>query len=205
MKMLQDWFANEIPDYVQALERTFSNDVVMGIQALSLALQECRVEGRKVFICGNGGSCGNAVHLANDFIYGISGRKDSCKQELDVEALSANSSVLTCLANDTGYENIYSLQLDAKGKAGDMLLVLSGSGNSLNVVNAIVKAKALGMKTAAITSFDGGTCRRIADISIHARVDDMQIAEDVQLIVGHICMKYLRSVANQSEASLVQN
>ena len=108
-----------------------------------------------------------------------------------VEALSANAAVLTCLANDLGYDNIYSEQIRIKGNPGDVLIVLSGSGNSANVVKAIEVANQLKMKTFAILGFTGGHCKRLAQYPIHFEVDDMQIAEDLQLIVGHICMQWL--------------
>jgi D-sedoheptulose 7-phosphate isomerase len=141
-----------------------------------------------IYICGNGGSAGNAIHLANDLIYGA-GMTNG--RGLRAEALSANAAVLTCLANDTGYENIYSEQLRVKGAEGDILIALSGSGNSPNIVRAIETAKDIGIKTFAILGYSGGKCKEIADHPIHFEVDDMQIAEDLQLIVGHICMQWL--------------
>jgi D-sedoheptulose 7-phosphate isomerase len=108
-----------------------------------------------------------------------------------VEAISANAAVLTCLANDLGYDNIYSEQIRIKGNPGDVLIVLSGSGNSANVVKAIQVANELKMKTFAILGFTGGNCKTLAQYPIHFEIDDMQIAEDLQLIVGHICMQWL--------------
>ena len=158
------------------------------IQALATALRQAWIAGNSIYICGNGGSAGNAIHLANDFIYGAGLRNG---RGLRVEALSANTAVLTCLANDVGYEYIYSEQLKVKGKSGDVLIVLSGSGNSPNVVKALEVAAALEMKTFAILGFDGGDCKKLAQYPMHFEVDDMQIAEDLQLIVGHICMQWL--------------
>jgi D-sedoheptulose 7-phosphate isomerase len=144
-------------------------------------------------VCGNGGSAGNAMHLANDLLFGV-GRKNG-GGGIKVEALSANPSVLTCLANDLGYEEIFAHQLKVKGSAGDLLIVLSGSGNSPTVVRALETANAKGMKTFAVLGFSGGKCKEIAQHSIHFDVDDMQIAEDMQLVVGHMCMQWLCEVA----------
>ena len=110
---------------------------------------------------------------------------------IKVEALPANPGIITCLANDTGYENIFSHQLEVKGKSGDMLIALSGSGNSDNIVRAIRTARRIGISSYAIVAFDGGICKKEADKSIHFEINDMQIAEDTQLIVGHICMQWL--------------
>ena len=157
-------------------------------------------ERRQVFLCGNGGSAGNAIHLANDFLYGIASQID--RPGMRIEALAANSAVLTCLANDIGYEEVFSEQLRAKGQAGDLLIALSGSGNSENIVRAIKTAKDQGVRTCAILGFSGGQCLTIADHAIHFPVDDMQIAEDLQLIVGHMCMQYLYHRIKESHSDL---
>ncbi len=145
-------------------------------------------DGRDVYFCGNGGSAGNAIHLANDYLYGIAKRTGG---GLRVHSLSANSAVLTCLANDVGYDKVYSEQLAVMGRPGDLLIVLSGSGNSANVVSALEQAKAMGIESCAIVGYSGGKCKELADIAIHFPVDDMQISEDLQLIVGHMLMQWL--------------
>ena len=110
---------------------------------------------------------------------------------LKVESLSANPAVLTCLANDLGYENVYAEQLRVKAERGDVLIVLSGSGESPNVVRALEVGAAKGMITFAILGFSGGRCKALAQHPIHFQVHDMQIAEDLQMTVGHICMQWL--------------
>lgn len=151
-------------------------------------LWDCWGEKRKVFIIGNGGSAANAIHIANDFIYGID---ISNGYGLNVEALTANSAVITCLANDTGYGNVFAQQLKVKGAKDDILIALSGSGSSINVVNAIDVANSLGMKTSAVLGFQGGECKQKAQLPIHFEIDDMQMSEDAQVIVGHMLMQWL--------------
>lgn len=158
------------------------------VTVLGEALREAWKEGSTIYLCGNGGSAGNAMHLANDLLYGVGVNNGG---GLRVEALSANASVLTCLANDIGYDHIYAEQLKVKALPDDILIVLSGSGNSPNVVKAIEIGNAIGMKTFAILGYSGGRCKEIAQYPIHFEIDDMQIAEDVQLIVGHICVQWL--------------
>lgn len=140
-----------------------------------------------IFLCGNGGSAANAMHIANDFLCLRSKGKGA-----KVVALPANQAILTCLANDTGYENIFASQLEQLGGAGDILIVLSGSGNSPNILKAIAVAKEMGILTCAILGFDGGKCLKLVDIPIHFPVNDMQIAEDLQLIVGHMLMQWFK-------------
>ena len=156
---------------------------------LATALQDIWRTKGQLLICGNGGSAGNAIHLANDFLFGIA--KDKSTNGMRVEALPANTSVITCLANDIGYEEIYSVQIETKGRKGDVLLVLSGSGNSPNIVRALEVGKKIGMRTFAILGYTGGRCKDLADVPIHFSINDMQISEDLQLIVGHMCMQWL--------------
>jgi len=177
-----------IKHYTAKITHALTHDAISQVQDLGEALLEAWSEGNSTYLCGNGGSAGNAIHLANDFLYGV-GVKNGAGMR--VEALSANPAVITCLANDIGYENIYAEQLKVKAREGDVLIVLSGSGNSLNVVKALETGNSLGMKTFAILGFSGGQCKELAQCPIHFEIDDMQIAEDLQLIVGHICMQWL--------------
>lgn len=159
------------------------------VTSLADDLASCWDSGRQVFITGNGGSAANAVHLANDFLYG-------CSRELGVglrvHALPANQAVLTCLGNDEGYDKIFALQLAVQARPNDLLIVLSGSGNSPNILEVLKEARRIGVKSYAILGFAGGKAKALADVSIHAGVDDTQIAEDLQLIIGHMLMQRLR-------------
>jgi D-sedoheptulose 7-phosphate isomerase len=159
-----------------------------GVARLAEDLLECWKSGRQVFLCGNGGSAANAMHLANDFIYGISKTVGS---GLRVSALSANSAVVTCLANDEGYDQIFAAQLAVQASRSDVLIVLSGSGNSSNIVKALEQARKMGVRSYAILGYQGGKAKAMADVPIHFEVEDMQLAEDLQLIVGHMIMQWL--------------
>jgi len=167
-----------------------------GVALLADDMLKCWRPGRQVFLCGNGGSAGNAIHLANDFLYGIAKRSGG---GMKVLALSANPAVMTCLANDVGYEHIFSEQLAVQAQAGALLIALSGSGNSPNIVSAIERAKTLGVRSYAVLGYSGGRCKALADVAIHFPVDDMQIAEDLQLVVGHMLMQWL--YANRPQAN----
>ncbi|MCP9775661.1 SIS domain-containing protein [Cyanobium sp. WAJ14-Wanaka] len=190
----QTSFAQAATSYLQRLQGCFNAETLGAIETLAGELRLAWIEGRQVFICGNGGSAANALHLANDFIYGIGACGLGPKLPgLRVEALPANAGVITCLANDTGYANIYSYQLEVKARKGDLVIVLSGSGNSANVVRALETAKTLKMRSFAILAFNGGRCLELADVPIHFPIEDMQIAEDTQLVVGHLCMQWLNT------------
>ncbi len=179
-----------VKNYSKKLSQALDLDAMNAVPALAQALREAWEFGRTVYLCGNGGSAANAIHLANDFLYGAG---VSNGIGLKAEALSANPAVITSLANDVGYEDIFAEQVRVKGHPGDILIVLSGSGNSANVVKALEVSNAKGLKTFAILGYAGGRCKDVAQYPIHFAVDDMQISEHLQLIVGHMCMQWLLS------------
>lgn len=184
--------------YLKNLKKQLNCKNFNNIGILINYLFESWINKKKVFICGNGGSAGNANHIANDLLYGI-GKINGVG--LDVESLAANSSVITCLANDTGYQNIFSQQLLVKGQKDDLLILLSGSGNSANIIEAIKVAKKKYMKIFAILGYDGGKVKKLIKNYIHFKINDMQISEDLQLTVLHICMQSLleRKIFNNSK------
>ena len=175
-------------DYAGRLQAVLKAGDWSGVAALATDMREAWVAKRQVFLCGNGGSAGNAIHLANDFIYGVAKQTGG---GLKAHALPANSAVITCLANDVGYASIYAEQLAVLGESGDILIVFSGSGNSPNVVAALEQARAMKIKSYAVLGYSGGKCKTLADVAIHFPVDDMQIAEDMQMVVGHMLMQWL--------------
>lgn len=177
-------------DYSSRLQQVLANFDWASMNLLAQDIYVCWLEKRQVFLCGNGGSAGNAIHLANDFLYGIAQKTGG---GLRAHALSANSAIMTCLANDVGYEEIFSEQLAVQAQAGDLLIALSGSGNSPNILRVVAQAKTMGVKSYAILGFSGGKCKELVDVPIHFSVNDMQIAEDMQLIVGHMMMQWLYS------------
>jgi D-sedoheptulose 7-phosphate isomerase len=181
-------------DYSRRLQEALVAADWLSVNQLAQATLESWQKGSRVFLCGNGGSAGNAIHLANDLLYGIA---KTTGGGLKVMALAANSAVLTCLANDVGYDHIFSEQLAVQAEKGDLLIALSGSGNSGNIVRVLEQASVMGVRSFAILGFSGGKSKQLADVAIHFPVDDMQIAEDLQLIVGHMVMQWL--YANRSK------
>jgi D-sedoheptulose 7-phosphate isomerase len=175
-------------DYSLRLNATLEGFDWAPVERLAYDLLDCWQTGRQVFLAGNGGSGGNANHLSNDFLYALSKTPGS---GLRVHSLSANPSVITCLANDEGYDQVFSLQLAVLARKGDVLIALSGSGNSLNIVRALHEARTIGMTSYAVLGFSGGKAKALADVPIHFRIDDMQISEDAQMIVGHMMMQWL--------------
>lgn len=180
------------PEFVARYARTLDevwqkhdwSNVVLFVETL----QRCWRENRQVFLCGNGGSAANAIHLANDFLYGID---KATGKGLRVTALPANAAVLTCLANDIAYEDVFAQQLTVLAQPGDVLLAFSGSGNSPNIIKALTRARELQMESFAILGFTGGRALPLADHPIYFPAHDMQVSEDLQMMVGHMAMQYL--------------
>ncbi|KVN06951.1 SIS domain-containing protein [Burkholderia diffusa] len=186
--------------YARRLKATLEALDKGAIARLARALYACWGGGNQVFLCGNGGSAGNALHLANDYLYGMAPHGVG----LRVHALPANAAILTCLANDVGYDAVFATQLQTYAQPGDWVGVLSGSGNSPNVVAALETARALRLNTFALLGFAGGRCQALADIVVHFAIDDMQVAEDMQLIVGHMLMRWLQEALREPVAAVAE-
>tara|TARA_B100000287_G_scaffold434506_1_gene499143 strand:+ start:1590 stop:2207 length:618 start_codon:yes stop_codon:yes gene_type:complete len=141
-----------------------------------------RIDGNgEIHIIGNGGSCANAHHIVGDYMKSFA----FCGKRLKINCLSDNSCYLTAAANDLDYSKIYEILVNSRINKSDLLIVLSGSGNSLNLVKAIRAAKSKGIKTAGIVSYSGGALLDLLDIPIYVRVNDMEISEDSQLSIFH--------------------
>jgi D-sedoheptulose 7-phosphate isomerase len=177
-------------DYSKRLSSALESFDWTPVERLAHELRDCWQTGRQVFFVGNGGSAGNANHLANDFLYALSKTPGS---GLRAHSLAANPSVISCLANDEGYDQVFSLQLAVMARKRDVLIAFSGSGNSPNIVRAIGEAKTIGMTSYAVLGYSGGKCKALVDVPIHFEVNDMQIAEDAQVIVGHMLMQWLHA------------
>jgi D-sedoheptulose 7-phosphate isomerase len=137
---------------------------------------------KKILFCGNGGSASDAQHISAE----LSGRFYTNRPPLYAEALHVNSSYMTAVANDFGYDETYARMLEACGRKGDILVGISSSGNSLNVVKALKKANELGLTTIGFTGSRGGEMNSICDIMIKVPSDDTPRIQEVHILVGHI-------------------
>lgn len=144
-----------------------------------------------VFLIGNGGSAANASHFAQDLAKGTLSSMDA-KRRFRVVALTDNIGFITALANDEGYDSIFEQQLRNLARSGDILVAISGSGNSPNVIRGVEFAKSIGMTVIGVTGFDGGKLKSLADVSVHIPVDDMGMTEALHAVVFHLAMSRLR-------------
>jgi D-sedoheptulose 7-phosphate isomerase len=164
----------------QALQSVQPQEVQNTIDLLWRAYQK----GRRVFVIGNGGSAATASHLAQDL---AKGTRRTLSQKKRIRALALTDSVpfLTAYGNDDGYEVVFEQQLRNHAQRGDVLIAISGSGNSPNILKAIAWAKRNGLATLGITGFDGGKLRRLAQHKLHVPLNDMCTAESVHSVLLH--------------------
>jgi len=164
----------------QALQSVKPQEVQSTIDLLWRAYQQ----GRRVFVIGNGGSAATASHLAQDL---AKGTRRTLSQKKRIRALALTDSVpfLTAYGNDDGYDVVFEQQLRNHAQRGDVLIAISGSGNSPNILKAIAWAKRNGLATLGITGFDGGKLRRLAQHKLHVPLNDMCTAESVHSVLLH--------------------
>ncbi len=177
IKDIEDYIALEI-DVLKQLDAAEIN------AALNL-LDETRKKKGRIYICGNGGSAATASHFQNDFNKGIS---EYIEQPFRFHCLNDNMATIMAIANDIGYEEVFRFQLRGVMEQGDVLVAISGSGNSQNVLNAAEYAREQGCKIIALTGFDGGKLRDLSNVSLHVPVNSMQVTEDVHMIFDHLMM-----------------
>jgi D-sedoheptulose 7-phosphate isomerase len=158
-------------------------------------LKESLSKGGKVMFCGNGGSAADSQHLATEFIIRLS--HDIKRPAMGAIALTTDSSMLTAGANDIGYENVFARNVEGLGKPGDVLVGISTSGNSANIIKAFEKAKSLGVKTLAFLGGTGGKMKGMADVEVIIPSTNTQRIQEGHITVGHIiCESVERELYN---------
>jgi len=173
-------FAKEyLSELTASLEKVDLNAVDEAIELIIKAHKK----GAKIYTAGNGGSLATASHIVCDFNKGLSA---GLEQKFEMICLSDSASTLTAIANDKEYDEVFVFPLRGRMKKGDLLILLSGSGNSENIVRAAEYAKSIGNKVIAFTGYSGGRLYNIADVNIHLPLEDMQKAEDAAMIFLHL-------------------
>lgn len=154
-------------------------------------LEEARWKGQQVLTCGNGGSAATAIHFASDL---SKGALAASKPPIRAKSLCDNVALLTAWANDASYDDVFTQQLAPWIRAGDVLIAVSGSGNSQNVLNAVQMARAVEATTIGFTGFKGGKLKDIVDICIMVPSDSMEQVEDIHLLLCHLITACLRKM-----------
>jgi D-sedoheptulose 7-phosphate isomerase len=181
-------YESDLKSYINREIEVLNNLDLNSVNVVMNVLEEARLNNKKIFICGNGGSAATASHFCCDFNKGVS---ENLTHKYNFECLSDNVPTMMAIANDISYDEVFRMPLKNKMGKGDILIGISGSGNSKNVVNAIEYANEIGNTTISIVGYDGGRMKSISDYTIHVNINDMQIAEDVHMILDHMIMYVL--------------
>jgi D-sedoheptulose 7-phosphate isomerase len=191
---------NFIKKYIENLSDILKNidtDVVLQIKN---SLDSTIKNNSKIYIIGNGGSAATASHMANDLTVGLKLRDI---RNFDVESLSDNSSVCTAIANDIGYENIFYAQIKNKINKDDVLIAISCSGNSANILKAVEYAITQGTTIIGLTGFDGGKLKELSNISFHVDTPkgEYGLVEDAHMILDHMIYSYYISLKPETKST----
>ncbi len=181
----------DIAKYLQAVQATINNLDPEVIASFATHLENAYNSNQSIYVIGNGGSAANASHFAQDLAKGIFFEKPVAKT-MKAISLTDNIAHITAIANDTGYQNIFSAQLNTFANTGDVLICISGSGNSTNIVEAVKAAKQKNMFVIGVTGFDGGQLKTMADFSVHVPLNEMCTVESIHSIIFHLIVLELR-------------
>lgn len=179
-------FSKSYLDYLcTVLNKISLDDIEKFIETLLVA----REKGSMIYFIGNGGSAATADHFANDISIGTR----SYEKPFRAVSLCDNQSVITAIANDDGYDKIFSIQLEVLLKKDDVLVAISASGNSPNIINAVDIAKQKSAITVGLSAFDGGKLKEVVDVSVHVPTNKLEYgpAEDAHMILDHLVGSYL--------------
>lgn len=172
-----------IQEYLTLVNKALAELPEDKIQDMIDTLKAAHADGRQVFLLGNGGSAATASHVAEDLQKGI---KECSGKRFKVMALTDSTPLICAWANDNGYDCIFAEQLDSFLEPGDVVIAISGSGNSPNVIKAVEKANTMGAITIGWSGFAGGKLAQVAQKSIVVNSDNMQRIEDVHMVLGHM-------------------
>lgn len=182
-------------NYTQTVIETLSKIDHNQLESVKNALIEAKQSRKNIYIFGNGGSGGTASHITGDFIKGASYKQT---ERFRFICLNDNFSAIGAISNDISYDHIFSEQLKNFAEEGDLVIGLSGSGNSKNVIKGLEEGKKKNAKTIAVCGYSGGRIKELADLSIHIPVNDMEIAEDMHLMVFHMIKQTIIKEQNGS-------
>ncbi len=162
----------------------------LNISNASDIIKNCLMNNGKIFWCGNGGSASQAQHFSTEIVGGINRHDLMPKPSI---CLNVDSTFLTAWSNDVGYDFIFSRQLQGIASKNDVLVSISTSGNSKNIINAILEAKKIGMKTIAMTGKNGGDLKNLSDIDIRVPSNNTQNIQEAHLVIGHIICEIIEN------------
>jgi phosphoheptose isomerase len=176
-------------DYIGELARAAASINMSEVDRAAEILVSAYEAGRTVFACGNGGSAAIANHLQCDHQKGVRTGTDLLPRAI---SLSSNAELMTAIANDLSYDQVFVHQLESWSRPGDVLVAISSSGRSPNIVAVIGWAKLHGLRSVALTGFDGGAAKRLAEVSLHVECNNYGVVEDLHQALMHSLAQYVR-------------
>jgi phosphoheptose isomerase len=183
--------------YADEMARAAKTIEPEALDRAAVVLADAYTRDARMFSCGNGGSAAIANHAQCDHVKGVRTTTDLTPRVL---SLSTNVELLTAIANDMGYEKVFVYQLESQSRPGDVLIAVSSSGRSPNIVRALTWARDNGLRTIAVTGFDGGPARAAAEVSIHVDCTNYGIVEDLHQSVMHALAQYIRQSRMDTDA-----
>ncbi|MCQ2363661.1 MAG: D-sedoheptulose 7-phosphate isomerase [Acidaminococcaceae bacterium] len=177
-KMIEE----RINEHIAVAQELLQSDIPAKLNGIAGVIKKALAGGGKVLFCGNGGSAADSQHLAAEFV----GRFQKERRGLSAVALTVDTSIITAVGNDYGYDRVFERQVEALGRTGDVLVGLSTSGNSANVVKAIELAKERGIYCVGFTAFGGGRMAEICDVNIAVPAKVTARAQEMHILLGHI-------------------
>jgi phosphoheptose isomerase len=183
--------------YLDELARAAATIDPLALDSAADVLLDAYTQGKLVFSCGNGGSASVSNHLQCDHLKGI---RNGTDLQSRVVSLSSNVELLTAIANDLGYHDSFAYQLRAQSRPGDVLIAISSSGSSPNILRALHWARDNGVRTIALTGFSGGDARSIAEIAVHVDCANYGIVEDLHQSIMHAMAQYIRQTRMKADA-----
>lgn len=181
-------YRKQIDGYYGRLKETIDRIDRDEIDKAMAVLTKARDDSRFVYIMGNGGSASTASHFTGDFNKGLSLNRE---KRFRFVCLNDNAATVLSLANDVSYEAVFVEQLKNFLSEGDVVMAISGSGNSANVINAVKYAKERGNLVIGLSGYDGGMLKTLSDIRLHVPINDMQVVEDLHMVFDHLMMSIL--------------
>ena len=178
----------KIDNYINSLKRVLDDFDINSLEEVIKLFIYARDNNKNIFVFGNGGSGSTASHMVCDIIKGCSYKKD---KKFKIFCLNDNVPTILAYSNDVGYDIVFEEQLKNLLSAGDVVLAISGSGNSKNIIKAIDFANSNDAKTIGFSGFDGGLLKKKAKVNLHVPINDMQISEDFHVIAMHIMYSIL--------------
>ena len=188
-KQLQD-YADDVA------QRVVKSDFDI-LAAIVQKLIQVKADGKTIYTAGNGGSAATASHMCNDFVKGC---RVNDKEGFKAFCLSDSNAIVTCLANDFSYEDIFSIQLKTFAQKGDVFVVFSGSGNSPNIISALKTANEMGVYTIGFSGRDGGKMKDLCKLLLIAPTDSMEQLEDMHMLYEHAMVCAIKEVIIKTQS-----